>query len=147
MLKDSGDYKMNPPIRSEEDRLALIEGIKDGTIDMIATDHAPHSKEEKSKGLSGSINGIVGLETAFPILYTNLVKGGIISLNKLIDLMSTNPKKRFNLEDNAYTVWNLEEKYVIDSNKFQSKGKSTPFNGYEVNGEYILSIIDGKVIK
>ena len=81
------------------------------------------------------------------ILYTNLVKGGIISLNKLIDLMSTNPKKRFNLEDNAYTVWNLEEKYVIDSNKFQSKGKSTPFNGYEVNGEYILSIIDGKVIK
>ncbi len=147
MLKDSGDYKMNPPIRSEEDRLALIEGIKDGTIDMIATDHAPHSKEEKSKGLSDSINGIVGLETAFPILYTNLVKGGIISLNKLIDLMSTNPKKRFNLEDNAYTVWNLEEKYVIDSNKFQSKGKSTPFNGYEVNGEYILSIIDGKVIK
>ncbi len=147
MLKESGDYKMNPPIRSEEDRLALTEGIKDGTIDMIATDHAPHSKEEKSKGLQGSVNGIVGLETAFPILYTNLVKGGIISLEKLIDLMSVNPKKRFNIEDNGYTVWDLEKEYVIDSNKFLSKGKSTPFNGYKVNGEHVLTIIDNKVIK
>lgn len=147
MLKDSGDYKMNPPIRSEEDRLALIEGIKDGTIDMIATDHAPHSKEEKSKGLSGSVNGIVGLETAFSLLYTNLVKGGIISLERLIELMSTNAKKRFNIEDNGYVVWDLEKKYVIDSNKFLSKGKSTPFNGYEVYGEHVLTIIDGKVIK
>ena len=97
MLKDEGRFKMNPPLRGKEDKIALIEGIKDGTIDMIATDHAPHSAEEKSKGLEGSAMGIVGIETAFPILYTKLVKEGIITLEKLIELMSINPRKRFGL--------------------------------------------------
>ena len=145
-LKDSGDYKMNPPIRSEEDRLALIEGIKDGTIDMIATDHAPHSAEEKSKGLKGSLNGIVGLETAFPILYTHLVKTGIITLEKLVDLMSTNPRKRFNIPLNGYSVWDLDKKYVINENDFKSKGKSCPFKGMEVYGEIKATVINDKTV-
>ena len=98
MLEEDGRFKMNPPIRSEDDRLALIEGIKDGTIDMIATDHAPHSAEEKSRGLEKSLMGVVGLETAFPVLYTYLVKEGIISLEKLIELMSVNPRKRFHIQ-------------------------------------------------
>ncbi len=147
MLKDSGSFKMNPPIRSEEDRLALIEGVKDGTIDMIATDHAPHSEEEKSKGLKGSLNGIVGLETAFPILYTKLVRSGIISLEKLVDLMSTNPKKRFNIESkNDYCVWDLDEEYQINSNEFKTKGKSSPFDNMKVFGKWKLTIKDGKKI-
>lgn len=104
-LREEGRFKMNPPIRSKEDRDALIEGLKDGTIDMIATDHAPHSIEEKSKGLKGSLMGIVGLETAFPLLYTNLVKKGIISLEKLIELMCINPRKRFNIPNSGYCVW------------------------------------------
>lgn len=146
MLKDSGDYKMNPPIRSEEDRLALIEGVKDGTIDMIATDHAPHSEEEKSKGLKGSLNGIVGLETAFPILYTHLVKTGIITLEKLVDLLSTNPRKRFNLKLNGYCVWDLDKKYVINENDFKSMGKSCPFKGMEVYGEIKATVINDKTL-
>ena len=148
MLEDLGRFKMNPPIRSEEDRLALIEGICDGTIDMIATDHAPHSEEEKSKGLKDSLNGVVGLETCFPILYTNLVKRGIITLDKLIDLLSINPRKRFDIpfkED--YCVWDLNEKYVIDSNYFHGKGKSSPFDGLEVYGKYIMTIRDDKIIR
>ncbi len=147
MLKDSGDFKMNPPIRSEEDRLALIEGIKDGTIDMIATDHAPHSKEEKSKGLKGSLNGIVGLETAFPVLYTKLVKGGIISLERLVELMSTNPKKRFGIESkNDYCVWDLDNEYIINPNDFKTKGKSSPFTDMKVFGKWMLTIKHGKII-
>ena len=148
MLKDEGRFKMNPPIRSEEDRQALIEGIKDGTIDMIATDHAPHSNEEKSKGLKDSLMGIVGIETAFPLLYTHLVKTGVITLDKLIELMSINPRKRFSIplgED--YCVWNLSEKYTIDSKNFLSKGKSTPFENCEVYGKHIATIKDGQVIK
>lgn len=145
-LKDSGDFKMNPPIRGEEDRLALIEGLKDGTIDMIATDHAPHSLEEKSKGLKGSLNGIVGLETAFPILYTHLVKKGIITLEKLIDLMSTNPRKRFNLKLNGYSVWDLDKEYIINPETFESKGKSTPFKGERVFGELKMTIVNDRVV-
>ncbi len=146
-LKEDGAYKMNPPIRSEEDRLALIEGLKDGTIDMIATDHAPHSFEEKNKGLKDSINGIVGLETAFPILYTKLVKTGEITLEKLVELMSINPRKRFNItEINGYTAWDLNKEYVIDSNKFYSKGKSTPFNNEKVYGELVLNVVNNKVL-
>ena len=145
-LKDSGDYKMNPPIRSEEDRIALIEGIKDGTIDMIATDHAPHSAEEKSKGLKGSLNGIVGLETAFPILYTYLVKTGIITLEKLVDLMSTNPRKRFNIPLNGYSVWDLDKKYVINEQNFKSMGKSCPFKGLEVYGERKTTVINDEIV-
>ena len=146
-LQDDGRFKMNPPIRSEEDRLALIEGIKDGTIDMIATDHAPHSFEEKSKGLKGSLNGIVGLETAFPILYTNLVKTGIITLEKLIELMAINPRKRFGLTlNNDYAIWDLDCEYEIDSKDFKSKGKSSPFTGLKVYGKLIKTIKNGKIL-
>ena len=137
---------MNPPIRSEQDRLALIQGVVDGTIDMIATDHAPHSLEEKSKGLKGSLNGIVGLETAFPILYTHLVKNNIITLEKLVELMCVNPRKRFNLGNNGYTLWNLEKSYKITANELRSKGKSTPFDGMEVYGELHMVVIEDKVV-
>ncbi len=150
-LKEDGGFKMNPPIRAEEDRLALIEGIKDGTVDMIATDHAPHSAEEKSKGLK-SLNGIVGIETAFPVLYTDLVKTGTITLDKLIELMSVNPAKRFGIDTELkvgakanLTVFNLNEQYKITSADFLSKGKSTPFEGKPVHGKCVLTICDGKI--
>lgn len=148
MLQDEGRFKMNPPIRSEEDRLALIEGIQDGTIDMIATDHAPHSKEEKSKGLKDSLMGITGLETAFPVLYTKLVKTGVISLERLIELMAVNPRKRFGikLKDDEFSIWNLNEKYVIASQNFASQGKATPFDGEVVYGKILNTIYGGKVI-
>lgn len=147
-LIEDGSFKMNPPIRSEEDRLALIEGIKDGTIDMIATDHAPHSFEEKSRGLKDSNFGIVGLETSFAICYTYLVKTGIISFEKLVELMSVNPSKRFNLKQSAdkFTMFDLSNEFIIDSNAFVSKGKSTPFNGKKVYGKCILTVLDGKVV-
>lgn len=145
-LREEGRFKMNPPIRSKEDRDALIEGLKDGTIDMIATDHAPHSREEKSKGLKGSLMGIVGLETAFPLLYTNLVKEGIISLEKLIELMCINPRKRFNIPNSGYCVWDLNCKYKIDTNDFRSMGRSTPFEGEEVYGKCIMTIYGGDVV-
>ena len=135
-LQEDGRFKMNPPIRSEEDRLALIEGIKDGTIDMIATDHAPHSAEEKGQGLEKSLMGIVGIETAFPVLYTNLVKTNIITLEKLIALLSDNPRKRFNLGAEikndapaSITVFDLDASYEIKTEDFLSKGKSSPFVG------------------
>ncbi len=147
MLKDEGRFKMNPPIRSEEDRLALIEGIKDGTIDMIATDHAPHSAEEKSKGLAGSMMGIVGIETAFPILYTKLVKEGVITLEKLIELMAINPRKRFGLpETEDYCVYDLEKAYRINPDEFLSKGRSTPFENELVYGKCKLTVCGGKAV-
>lgn len=152
MLLDSGNFKMNPPIRAKEDKLALIKGIQDGTIDMIATDHAPHSFEEKSKGLKGSLNGIVGLETAFPILYTYLVKEDIITLEKLVEIMSVKPAKRFGLDleikDGAtanFAVFDLSEEYVVDADKFLSKGKSSPFIGYKVYGKCVMNVINGEV--
>ena len=146
-LEESGSFKMNPPLRSEEDRLALIEGIEDGTIDMIATDHAPHSAEEKSKGLQGSAFGIVGIETAFQIMYTNLVKTGVITLEKLIELMAINPRKRFNIPlGTDYTVWDLEKDVVIESKDFLSKGKATPFENTPVKAECLLTVCDGKVV-
>ena len=144
-LKEDGRFKMNPPLRSEADRQALIEGIKDGTIDMIATDHAPHSEAEKSKGLKDSSFGIVGLETAFPVLYTCLVKSGIITLEKLIELMSINPRKRFGIKENGYTVWDLNKEITVDSNGFLSKGKSTPFEGMRLFGECLLTVSDNKI--
>ncbi|MBP3627112.1 MAG: dihydroorotase [Clostridia bacterium] len=145
-LKDEGRFKMNPPIRSEADRLALIEGIKDGTIDMIATDHAPHSKEEKSKGLEGSLMGIVGIETAFPLMYTHLVKKGIITLEKLIELMSINPRKRFGLpETQDFCVFDLEEEYEINPDEFLSKGRATPFEGEKVFGRCRLTVVNNKI--
>ena len=145
MLEEDGRFKMNPPIRSEDDRLALIEGIKDGTIDMIATDHAPHSAEEKSRGLEKSLMGVVGLETAFPVLYTSLVKEGIISLEKLVELMSVNPRKRFHIEDSGICVYDLGKEYAIDPNEFETKGRSTPFSGRKVYGENIMTVIGGKI--
>jgi dihydroorotase len=138
---------MNPPIRAEEDRLALLEGICDGTIDMIATDHAPHSEEEKSRGLEKSVMGIVGIETAFPLLYTELVKKNVISLEKLITLMSDNPKKRFGIKDNdSFSVWDLTEEYKIDPSDFLSKGRATPFEGYSVFGKNMLTVRNGRIV-
>ncbi len=146
MLKEDGRFKMNPPIRSEADRLALIEGLLDGTIDMIATDHAPHSAEEKSKGLKDSNMGVVGIETAFQMLYTYLVKENIISLEKLIELMSINPCKRFGIpNENSFCVWKLDEKSTVNPDSFLSMGKSTPFEGAEVFGKCILTVCNGKI--
>ena len=146
-LEESGSFKMNPPLRSEADRLALIEGIKDGTIDMIATDHAPHSAEEKSRGLAGSAFGIVGIETAFQIMYTNLVKTGVITLEKLIELLSINPRKRFNIPLGIdYTVWDLDKDVVIKSEDFISKGKATPFENTPIKSECALTVCGGRVV-
>lgn len=146
-LKESGSFKMNPPIRSEEDRQALIQGLQDGTIDMIATDHAPHSSEEKSRGLQNSLMGIVGLETAFPVLYTYLVKKGIITLERLIELMAINPRRRFGLQStDDICVYDLQSEYKIDPCEFKSKGKSTPFDGMTVSGKNLLTICGGKAV-
>ncbi len=146
-LKEEGRFKMNPPLRSTEDKKALIEGIKDGTIDMIATDHAPHSAEEKSKGLEKSAFGIVGLETAFKVMYTHLVKTGIITMQRLIELMCINPRQRFNIplgED--FSVWDLNVKSKVNPDEFLSMGKATPFEGQELYGECILTVCGGKVV-
>ncbi len=147
-LRDEGRFKMNPPIRSEEDRQALIAGIVDGTIDMIATDHAPHSAEEKSRGLEGSLNGIVGLETAFPVLYTRLVREGIITLDRLVELMATAPRRRFGIPAGAedYTVFDLGCQYTIDSADFFSKGRSTPFEGVKVYGRCAMTVCGGLAV-
>ena len=146
-LKESGSFKMNPPIRSEEDRQALIKGLQDGTIDMIATDHAPHGSEEKSRGLKNSLMGIVGLETAFPVMYTYLVKKGIITLERLIELMAINPRRRFGLEEtDDICVYDLQSEYKIDPCEFKSKGKSTPFDGMTVSGKNLLTICGGKAV-
>ena len=146
-LQDEGRFKMNPPIRSEEDRLALIEGICDGTIDMIATDHAPHSEEEKTRGLKNSFMGVVGIETAFSVMYTYLVKKGIITLGKLIELMSINPRKRFglNLNDDV-CVFDLESEYIVDPKDFLSMGKFTPFEGHKLSGVNKLTVCNGKIV-
>ena len=146
-LKEEGRFKMNPPLRSAEDKKALIEGIKDGTIDMIATDHAPHSAEEKSRGLEKSAFGIVGLETAFQVMYTHLVKTEIITMQRLIELMCINPRQRFNIplgED--FSVWDLSVKSKVNPNEFLSMGKATPFQGHELYGECLLTVCGGKVV-
>lgn len=146
-LQEDGRFKMNPPLRGKEDREALIHGILDGTIDMIATDHAPHSAEEKSRGLEKSAFGIVGIETAFPILYTCLVKPGILSLNKLLELLCVNPRRRFGLPlGTDYSIWDLNAAYPIDPKDFLSKGRATPFAGWQVNGKCIATICDGKMV-
>ena len=146
-LKESGNFKMNPPIRSEEDRQALIKGLQDGTIDMIATDHAPHSSEEKSRGLENSLMGIVGLETAFPVMYTYLVKKCIITLERLIELMAINPRRRFGLQStDDICVYDLQSEYKIDPSEFKSKGKSTPFDGLTVTGKNLLTVCGGKAV-
>lgn len=146
-LEEDGRFKMNPPLRSERDRLALIEGIKDGTIDMIATDHAPHSIEEKSRRLEKSLMGIVGLETAFPVLYTCLVKKGIISLERLIELMSVNPRKRFGIaQTDDICVFALDSEYEINPEEFMTMGRSTPFAGRRVFGKNLITVCGGKTV-
>ena len=146
-LQEDGRFRMNPPIRSEADRVALVEGIQDGTIDMIATDHAPHSAEEKSKGLEGSAFGIVGIETAFPVMYTHMVLPGIITLEKLIELLAVNPRKRFGIPvGQDFTVWDLEKEFTVDPADFMSMGKATPFTGWKLKGECVLTVCDGKVV-
>ena len=146
-LQEDGRFKMNPPLRSKEDREALVAGILDGTIDMIATDHAPHSAEEKGKGLENSAFGVVGIETAFQILYTYLVKPGVLSLERLIDLLVTNPRKRFNIPLGCdFTIWDLEDESTVDPDDFLSLGKATPFTGWKVNGKCIATVCDGKLV-
>ncbi len=145
-LEEDGRFKMNPPLRDRSDREALLEGICDGTIDLIATDHAPHSAEEKSKGLEKSAMGIVGIETAFPLLYTYLVKMGIISLEKLTELICENPRKRFGMGENkGLTVFDLESEYEIDPRDFISKGKATPFAGWKVYGKCMMTVLGNDI--
>ena len=152
-LQDDGSFRMNPPIREAADRDALIEGILDGTVDMIATDHAPHSAEEKSKGLRGSLNGIVGIETSFPVMYTYFVKTGKLSLEALIKLMSANPRNRFSLGGGEikagaradFTVFDLDEEYEIDPKDFISMGKSSPFTGLRVYGKCRFTACGDKI--
>lgn len=153
-LQEDGRFKMNPPLRSREDRAALLEGLLDGTIDLIATDHAPHSAEEKSKGLAESAFGIVGLETAFPVLYTHLVKTGKLTLEKLVDLMAIAPRRIFGIEGGFITegqtadiaVLDVDGHYSIDPAQFLSKGRSTPFAGMQVQGENRMTFVNGKKV-
>ena len=143
---------MNPPLRAEDDKNALVEGILDGTIDMIATDHAPHSADEKSKGLRDSLMGVVGIETAFAVMYTNFVRNGRMTLEKLIEIMSVNPCRRFGFDNGIeagrkanLTVFDLDKKYTVDPEAFLSKGRSTPFKGAELYGECVLTVAEGKI--
>ena len=152
-LKEEGRFKMNPPLRASEDRAALIEGIKDGTIEVIATDHAPHTAEEKARGLKGSAMGIVGIETSFAICYTHLVRKGVITIEKLIALMSENPRRIFRLggamqvgERADIAVFNITKPYTIDTNEFLSMGKATPFEGEEVYGRCVLTLFNGEKV-
>lgn len=146
-LQEHGRFKMNPPLRSPEDREAMLRGLLDGTVDMIATDHAPHSAEEKGRGLEKSAMGVVGIETAFPLLYTNLVKTGILTMERLCELMSVAPRKRFNIKSDAgFTVFKLDEKYKINPEDFLSRGKSTPFEGDEVYGKCLLTVYEGRAV-
>lgn len=146
-MQEDGRFKMNPPLRSREDKKALIEGIKDGTIDMIATDHAPHSAEEKGRGLEKSLMGVVGLETAFPVLYTELVTKNIITLDRLVELMSFKPKERFGIDtNNDFAVFDISEAYKIDPKDFLSMGRATPFAGREVFGRCLLTVHNEKVV-
>lgn len=146
-MQEDGRFKMNPPLRSREDKKALIEGIKDGTIDMMATDHAPHSAEEKGRGLEKSLMGVVGLETAFPVLYTELVMKNIITLDRLVELMSFKPKERFGIDtNNDFAVFDISEAYKIDPKDFLSMGRATPFAGREVFGRCLLTVHNGKVV-
>lgn len=148
-VHDSGDYKMNPPLRSTQDQEALIEGICDGTIDMIATDHAPHACEEKSKGFQNSLNGIVGLETAFPMLYTNFVKTGILSMQQLVQLMSDNPRKIFGIPsrpDEGILI-DIDNNFTIDRNCFRTMGRSMPYEGASVYGKCIATYINGRIVR
>ena len=147
MLREDGRFKMNPPLRSPEDREALVQGLLDGTIDMIATDHAPHSAKEKSRGLEKSAFGVVGIETAFPILYTYLVKPGILSMERLVQLLCDNPRKRFHLPLGCdYSIWDLEAEETVNPETFLSMGKATPFAGWKVSGKCMATVCGGKIV-
>ena len=146
-LREDGRFKMNPPLRDRSDREALVEGLRDGTIDMIATDHAPHSAEEKARGLAKSAMGVVGIETAFPVVYTYLVKPGLVPLETVVNALTVNPRTRFGLplgED--FSVWDLEDRYTIDPARFLSLGRATPFAGMEVQGRNLLTVCGGKAV-
>ena len=146
-LQEDGRFKMNPPLRGKEDRIALLKGVLDGTIDMIATDHAPHSAEEKSRGLEKSAFGIVGLETAFPLLYTKLVREGVLSLERLVELLAIAPRKRFGIPlRNDFSVWDLSKSAAVDPNQFLSMGKATPFAGETLFGENLLTVHNGRAV-
>lgn len=146
-LCDNGFFKMNPPLRGRKDRQALLEALEDGTVDCIATDHAPHSAEEKSKGLRGSLFGVTGLETAFPALYTGLVKTGLFSLSKIIELISLRPRERFGLPaQEAFCVWDLDEQISVSEDFFLSKGRATPFFGQRLFGKCKYTVLDGKIL-
>ena len=146
-LREEGRFKMNPPLRAKEDREALLAGILDGTIDMIATDHAPHAAEEKSRGLEKSPFGIVGLETALPVLYTYLVKPGILSLGRLVELLVHAPRRRFGIEaDVGFSLWRLDEEFTVDPAEFLSLGKATPFAGHRLAGVNYLTVVDGQIV-
>ena len=147
-LQEHGRFKMNPPLRSESDREALIEGVLDGTISMIATDHAPHSAEEKSRGLEKSAFGIVGLETAFPLMYTHFVKTGMMSMDKLVDLMCYNARERFGLPlGESFSIWALDEEFTVNPESFKSKGRATPFDGAKLFGVHKATVYNGKIIE
>ena len=147
LLQEDGRFKMNPPLRSPEDREALLEGLLDGTVDMIATDHAPHSAEEKAKGLEHSAFGVVGLETAFPILHTYLVHTGFLTPEALIDKLVRNPRKRFGIPmGNDFSVWDMNAQYTIDPADFLSQGKATPFAGWDVHGKCMATFHDGEAV-
>ena len=146
-LQEDGRFKMNPPLRDQSDREALLEGLLDGTIDMIATDHAPHSAEEKGRGLEKSAFGIVGLETALPVMYTYLVKPGIMTLEQLCDVLVITPRKRFGIPmGNDFSVWDLGESFTVDPNEFVSMGKATPFTGHTLYGRNKMTVAGGKVV-
>ena len=146
-LREEGRFKMNPPLRSAEDRCALVEGVIDGTIDMIATDHAPHSAEEKARGLAGSAFGIVGLETAFPLMYTKLVKTGVITMDRLMELLVWAPRERFGLPiGNDFSVWDPDTEFFVNPDEFLTKGRATPLTGMRLAGRNLLTVHDGRIV-
>ena len=143
---NSGRFQMNPPLREEADRLALIEGILDGTVDMIATDHAPHSAEEKSHPFGKCMNGVVGLETSFPVMYTHFVKTGLLPLERLIAMMSTNPAARFGLPIRGYTVFSLDTEYTVNADEFLTMGRSSPFTGDRLFGKCVATVMEDRAV-
>ncbi len=152
-LQEEGRFKMNPPIRSAADRDALVEGLKDGTVDVVATDHAPHTAEEKSRGLEFSAMGVVGLETSFAVIYTKLVREGVISLEKAIDVLAEAPRRIFSLggglkegEAADIAIFDLNAEYDVDPTTFHSMGRSTPFEGWHLWGECRMTLVDGRVV-
>ena len=147
-LQEDGRFKMNPPLRSPEDRDALVEGLQDGTVDMVATDHAPHSAEEKSRGLAGSLMGVVGLECAFPVLYTGLVETGKLSLETLVERMSLAPARRFGIDNrDCYAIFDLNVQEIIDPERFLSMGRATPFAGWNVHAAHVGTIYRGELLE